>query len=61
MTRPARLRSVPAPEEAPEPDMTYEYRERQRILQRDWAAVHTSGDRAPALPFFDRPTRTWRE
>jgi hypothetical protein len=41
--------------------MTYEYRERQRILQRDWAAVHTSGDRAPALPFFDRPTRTWRE
>jgi hypothetical protein len=43
----------------PAPDHSYEWKDRQRIMERDWARVHTSGDKAPALPFFDRVRRTW--
>ena len=44
---------------APPADLSYEWKDRQRIMERDWARVHTKGDRAPALPFFDRVRRTW--
>jgi hypothetical protein len=44
----------------PAPDLSYEWRERQRIMCRDWSRVHRQGDRAPPLPFFDRIVRTWR-
>jgi len=56
----ARLRPVPEPADEPAPDLSYEWRDRQRIRERDWAAVHIRGDRGPALPFFQRILRTWR-
>lgn len=31
--------------EPPPPDTSYEAKERQRIMARDWAAVHISADR----------------
>lgn len=55
-----RLRSVkPTPAE-PQPDTSYEHRERQRIAQRDWAALHVAADRRSPLGFLDRIRRTWR-
>lgn len=57
----AKLRSVPqAPVEVPEPDVSYEWRDRQRIASRDWAKVHTTADRRPPLHWFERLRGTWR-
>lgn len=44
----------------PTPDLSYEWRDRQRIMRRDWARVHVAADRREPLPFFDRIVRTWR-
>lgn len=54
------LRAVPSePVKAPPaPDLSYEWRDRQRIRSRDWAAVHIAADRrAPVALGF---TRFWR-
>lgn len=49
----------PAPD-APPPDMSYEYLDRQRILNRNWAETHIVADKRPPLPFWSRVVRTWR-
>jgi hypothetical protein len=43
----------------PPPDLSYEWKDRKRIMERDWARVHTKGDKAPALPFWAAVRRTW--
>jgi hypothetical protein len=54
------LRAVAPSSEQPPPDLSYEWRERQRIAERDWASVHVAADRRPALPWFEQRRRTWR-
>jgi hypothetical protein len=55
----ANLRPVPDTPAEPEPDLSYEYRERNYVLNRDWSRVLIAGDRAKPLPFFERIKRTW--
>lgn len=54
-----RLRAVESAPQPP-PDLSYEHRERARIMSRDWSRVHIAGDKAPALPFFQM-RRGWRQ
>lgn len=61
MSAARKLQVVPEfPVEKPAPDVSYEHRERKRIAERDWAAVHIRGDRAAPLNIIDRVTRLWR-
>lgn len=57
VTKPPRLKAVPkVPVTPPPPDMSYEWRDRQRVAAKDWSRVHIDGDRASRivnLPFFD--------
>jgi hypothetical protein len=41
----------------PPPDLSYEFRQRQHILSRDWRAVHISADRRE--PFATIIGRLW--
>jgi hypothetical protein len=57
----ARLAVVPqSAESQPEPDLSYEYRERQFIASRDWAAVHVAADRRAPISLADGVRRWWR-
>jgi hypothetical protein len=47
----------PAPE-PPAPNLDYEWKERQRIKARNWAAVHIAADRRPFLALGE--TKKWR-
>lgn len=38
----------------------YEHEQRRKIEARDWARVHTAGDKRDALDLQDRPRRWWR-
>lgn len=55
----ARLHAVETIDEPP-PSLDYEWQDRQRIMRRDWAGVHTSGDRSAPLPFWTQVRRLWR-
>jgi hypothetical protein len=58
---PAKLRAVPdAPVEAPPADLSYEWRDRQRILSRDWSRCHIAGDRRQPVHLPDPVRRVWR-
>jgi hypothetical protein len=52
--------SRPSKLHQPQPDVSYEHRERQHIAERDWAGLHVAADRRSPLGFFDRVRRTWR-
>jgi hypothetical protein len=56
----ARALKLVQPADQPEPDLSYESRERRFIASRNWAGVHVAGDRADALEITDRPRRWWR-
>jgi hypothetical protein len=57
------LRAVPPATEPQDekrvPDLSYEYRNRNYVMNRDWSRVLIAGDRAKPLPFFERIKRTW--
>lgn len=60
MTATRKLHVVAPERHQPQPDTSYEHRERQHISARDWAALHVAADRRSPLGFFDRVRRTWR-
>lgn len=45
----------------PPPDLSYEWRDRQRIAARNWATVHIQADRRAPVFIPDRPSwKGWR-
>jgi hypothetical protein len=42
--------------DVPPPDLSYEWRDRQRIARKNWAAVHIQGDRRAPVFIPDRPS-----
>jgi hypothetical protein len=56
----ARALKLVQPADQPEPDLSYEARERRFIASRNWAAIHVASFRADALEITDRPRRWWR-
>lgn len=56
----ARLTVVASEPMQPAPDMSYEWRDRQRIAAKDWARIHTLADRRAPIFLPDNHKRTWR-
>ena len=54
------LHAVPTLLPEPAPDMSYEWRDRQRIRAKDWARVHIAADRRAPIYMPDRVRRLWR-
>ena len=55
-----KLHSVPTPAAEPAPDLSYEHERRRHIASRDWARVHTLGDRRAPVNLAERVKRLWR-
>jgi len=52
------LKLVEPAREPPAPNLDYEWQERKRIRERNWAKVHVAADRRPFLALGD--SRRWR-
>ena len=61
MTRAARIEIEPGVFRIIAPaDTSYEWRDRKRIREKDWARIHTLADRRAPIILPDNHKRTWR-
>lgn len=58
MTRASTLRAVETVQQ-PAPSLDYEWQDRQRIMGRNWSAVHVAADKRSPLPFWNQVRRSW--